>query len=981
MLAQILNRFDFLEPGNLWFFLPTLLVFGVLQGWLQTRSDTPRLGPWRKRLSLSLRVLLLSVLLAILADFAALRGESRLAVMVCLDRSASLGPTRQQWMLDWVREAFRRLDFEDQAGIVVFGEQAAVETALQKNPEVTNPKSPVNSDFTNIASALRLSQACFPARSRGAILLLTDGQQNREDLSEEALLAKSAKIPILTVHCPPRPSQGEALIDSVVAPASVQQKRPFLVRAVLQSQVKQAAKVMLQVAGRVLETRSLTLSKGRQIIEFPVTMKQSGWPIFKVTLEAEADENSRNNVASAVTEVIGQSRVLLLDRNPTKLRILARLLRQNGFIVTLGQASKLPSEQTELASFDAIVLSDIPALAWSPDQMRALRHYVKDLGGGLVMLGGHESFGLGGYYKTPIEEVLPVECDLRNKDDAPELSILYCLDTSGSMGQVSNGLPRLELAREGVRRTACLVYEQDQIGLMGFHSDCYWALPFQNSVTGLDLERALDRLELGGATAIHNALKGALETLTKQPTELKHLVLLTDGQSTDQGDYEALLSVIRGAKISVSTIGLGEGIDEEFLRYIASGSHGRFFHARDAAELPRIFTKEALTGARTLLVEKSFEPQRLSPIDWFPGDLDGELPSLHGFVLSTAKPAAEILLSSTAGKRGKTDGPVLIRWRCGLGKSVALTSEIGGKWGQDWQNWGSLPRFWLRLMNWVCRDRLSGGDLALKIDGHEVLIDFRDQEPSRHEGFAGELTELQARVIPPAGGSAVAPLQLEAVGPRHYLGRFKTSQPGVYLVTVSQNRHGTFQQLARGGVDFAYPEEFRFLKSRPGLLKQIADSTNGKVLNLEEAPPKDLFELDFPVETLSQSVWEWLIVLAVVLWVLDIAVRRVNLVQVFSNLLWQESREHDLQLVEVLISNKGRVRTRTRTQMEQGKLLLKFSRASQVGSAGFEGGSQASQQKAALRVKAPKLPEKRVEDPAVMTSALLAAKRRARKKK
>ena len=94
----------------------------------------------------------------------------------------------------------------------------------------------------------------------------------------------------------------------------------------------------------------------------------------------------------------------------------------------------LPTSLDGFNKYDSVILSNVSALRISKRQMELVRSYVRDHGGGLVMLGGEESFGVGGYYHTPVEEALPVTMEARQKVEIPSLAVVLVHRSVGQHG-------------------------------------------------------------------------------------------------------------------------------------------------------------------------------------------------------------------------------------------------------------------------------------------------------------------------------------------------------------------------------------------------------------------------------------------------------------------------------------------------------------------------------------------------------------------
>lgn len=137
--------------------------------------------------------------------------------------------------------------------------------------------------------------------------------------------------------------------------------------------------------------------------------------------------------------------------------VIVRLNMRNGEELRGG----FPTSADELFGFHAVVLDDLEAAFFTPDQLDLLERFVSERGGGLLMLGGQESFAEGGYEHTPVARLLPVYMDR-----AARRTEFHSVQTGGdsrstafrhnggrsetpSYGAVADGSYRMFLTREG----------------------------------------------------------------------------------------------------------------------------------------------------------------------------------------------------------------------------------------------------------------------------------------------------------------------------------------------------------------------------------------------------------------------------------------------------------------------------------------------------------------------------------------------------
>ncbi len=350
-----------------------------------------------------------------------------------------------------------------------------------------------------------------------------------------------------------------------------------------------------------------------------------------------------------------------------------------------------PDNLAELQNYDLMVLSNVPATSLSLRQMEVARTYVRDLGGGLIMLGGDQSFGLGGYYKTTLEEILPVRSDFEKEKEKPSLAMMLVIDKSGSMGG-----EKIEMAKEAARAAVELLGPSDKVGVLAFEGENFWVSELHPCTDkGFVLDR-IAGLEAGGGTNMAPAMEEAHETLQSAVAKLKHVIILTDGISAP-GDFEGIAQAMAADRITVSTVALGGDADQTLLEEIARIGNGRFYLADDAAQVPQIFAKETVTASKSAINEQPFSPAIVRPTQVLSEIRLDEAPFLLGYVVTRPKPTAEVILATESGD------PLLAWWRYGLGMSVAFTSDAKARWAAEWLTWPQFGQFWAQVVRHAIR--------------------------------------------------------------------------------------------------------------------------------------------------------------------------------------------------------------------------------------------------------------------------------------
>lgn len=826
----------------------------------------------RRRIAAGARILLLLAIVLAIAGARAVLPRDELHTVFCVDRSASVDPAKQQLALDWVRDAARAMTSSDRGALVVFGEDAQVERALAASLEVPRePLSPVRREATDLGRAIRLALALLPEEVEKQIVLVSDGSENAGDALREARVAAANGVRVTTVHVATKADPGEVLVERVDAPPLVEKGEPYTVRATVVATSPTRARVAFTRNGKLVRQEDLDLAKGANSVTLAERIDTADAFTYDVLVTATSDKNPANNQGTALVRVLGEPRALIVLREAEHGKPLAQALERAGMKVERAGAAGMPLGRDELARFDLLVVGDVGADRFSQAQLTGVRDYVRDMGGGLLALGGEQSFGLGGYYGTPFEEALPVDSDIRKKKVLPALAQVFVIDKSGSMSeQTADGATKIVLAREGVVRTIELLAREDMAGVIGFDQTPTWVAPLERLVDKGAVARNVRTLEAGGGTAIHPALLEAMKALEKVDAHVKHVIVLTDGVS-EPGDFAALLDRADRGKITVSTIGVGESgtgeLDEDFLRWMAEKGGGEYHHAKHASEIPPLIAKDTLTASHALLIEKPFAPVALasSELDWRPPP-----PDLQGFVLTEAKDEAEVLLGSARDMTPADEGPILARWRFGIGKSAAFTSDAATRWSQAWLRWEGYAALFGSLARWLERDpRPAGLSTTLELESGQGVVTV--------EADGRTPVELEARVSAPEGSPPVPPLRLEPVAPGRYRATFRATRPGVYFVGIEEiGARGARTGRGSAGAALASPREYRELESNPLLLERIAKLTGGHALSLEDRPATVWAHEQKPARA-PRALLPWLVALAAILLVFEVAARRLAL--------------------------------------------------------------------------------------------------------
>jgi uncharacterized membrane protein len=616
----------------------------------------------------------------------------------------------------------------------------------------------------------------------------------------------------------------EIYLADLALPRQVDSTESFEIRGVVESLREAPARLRLLRDGVLVAERELHLNAGSNSVSFRDTLSERGNHSYELLVESADDTLAENNLLQGVVDVKGPPRVLLLAGQRDSQRVLARVLQVQGYAVVQGAPEDHSLSLAELAAFDLLVLDDVPAFQLTYAKMESIEKYVRDFGGGLLVVGGSQSYGAGGYYRTPLERILPVDMRPPAKLEMPHVALLFVIDKSGSMGSGAEGSTKLDLAKAAAIAAADIMNPTDQVGILAFDANWDWSLPFRQVGKGEWITEKLANLQSDGGTDMYKAMVEAYRDIAGKAASIKHVIVLSDGL-TDKADFQSLVAQMARDGITVSTVSVGDDADVKLMAEIAKAGKGRSYVALDPQTIPQIFTTETLLVSRDLLIEKPVAPSILAGNGALKGIPRNNLPALRGYVLTYPKPRAELLM------RVDKD-PLLASWRYGLGRVMAFTSDLSGRWGKEWVGWSAFPQWASQIGRDTMRKLLDG---KIRVDFHDagdavqVVSDLFSQDGK----YLNHL-RLKATVATPNQMSLEQPLQQSAPG--RYEGKFMPAQRGVHFVTLYAEGDTGAAPLAVATVPYIapYPKEYRELKPNLALLSRLAEETGGEMIDAEK---------------------------------------------------------------------------------------------------------------------------------------------------
>ncbi|MBK9126610.1 MAG: VWA domain-containing protein [Phycisphaerales bacterium] len=890
MTLLALVRFE--SPGYLALLalIPLILVFSY--------RSLAGLGPARRAVAMLMRVVVVVVMILALAGLQRTQRVDEMSVVFLLDRSKSVPDNLQRAAFEYVVRATDGRRPDDRVGVIAFDGGATVEQLPSRALAIDGITPPGDPDQTNLAAAARLGLALLPSDTMARLVLLSDGNQNVGDILEEAQQLRAAGVPVDVVPLDYE-HRNEVVFEELVAPPSAEPNETIKLYAVLRSQTRTRGRLFLSHDGQPVDLEPdgpgmgalIELEPGANRLRRDLDLSAAGVHRFQAQFVPEdgaGDVIAENNVGRAFTVVGGAAKVLILtsvedEQQPEPSgRILLRELLAEGIEAELEVAGEGPLDQVRLLDYSVIVLGNVPAGAFSEQERQTLAVYVRELGGGLIMVGGDDAFGAGGWQGSPVEEVLPVDCDVKQRRELLKGALVLVMHAC----EVPDGN---YLGERAAIEAVTTLSSRDLVGVLAYQwsggTGKDWVVPLQEVGSKTPIIAAIKAMNQGDLPDLDEVMRPGVEALLARSRDVgvKHMIVVSDFDPMPPRDD--LLATMRANGITCSTVAIGYGghyIDENMARSIAQATGGKFYRTNDHSKIPQIFVKESRIVRRSLVQEVEFTPALDHPFSPLTAGIR-QVPRLSGFVLSTPKPAAIVPLVR---KSDEGKDPVLAHWQVGLGKTVAFTSGLWPRWGPAWVSWEQFGKFWAQAVRWASRQPESAAlDISTTVSGNaarlRVQVTDKDADVVNFMDLAGALVTPR---------QTAEPLRLTQTGPGRYEGEFATRQPGDYIVSLSYRyataSGATQSGLVRTGVSVAYSPEFASLRANLPLLESLRARTDGRALRLEQAA--GVYDrAGVRLAERRYAMWETLLRWMLVLFLLDVAIRRVAFHPVEA---WQKVR-------------------------------------------------------------------------------------------
>lgn len=615
-----------------------------------------------------------------------LKGRSKKTTTIFLvDRSLSVIEEKDE-IKSYINSQIQNKESKDTFGIISFGKNSMIEVPLSNDIQDIDFNTNIDQNFTDIAEGIHMALNLFPRDSNKRLVIFTDGIENMGSYRDtiERIEEENVNVYIYPLHSK---ETRDVELKSINIPSNIHEDIPVNVE--LFSNFETKGTLYLYADDKKLMEEEIHIEEGLNILRYSLSSGKGKYKKIRGEINVSEDTNPHNNMFTTEIQEIHEPKVLVIGEEKDK-RNVQNILSSIDLNIKSYRAKEVPSSLDFLMDFNEIILVNVPHDSLSSELEENIEYCIKSQGTGLLVVGGENTFSLGGYKDTVLEKMLPVDSHISGDEKKPNTGIVLAIDSSGSMEDESGGAKKIDMAKEAAKSSIEVLNEEDYIGVLAFSDTLEWIVPYGKVEDKLNIESNIGKLKAKGGTLILPGLEEAVDTFSNSNTKINHIILLTDGEGEKEG-YEELLNTIKEKDITLSTIAIGSDSDVNFLKLLSQQSGGRNYFVEDVDNIPEIFAKETYIATRKYINEREFVP-KLEGSNLF---TDSNFPKLKGYTSTSLKKEGMSILKTDL------DEPLLAERQYGLGKVMVWTSDLNGKWSGDWVNWREFQNFWEIAINYI----------------------------------------------------------------------------------------------------------------------------------------------------------------------------------------------------------------------------------------------------------------------------------------
>lgn len=755
----------------------------------------------------------------------------------------------------YLKDSIHKMPADNQYGIVTFGKNSLVEQFLVKEDHFSQIMSLPDKTATNFEDALSRALTMIPKNGAGRIVILTDGKETKGNLANTASALLSDQIELLAMLYETKQGQ-DAYVEKVELPSYLYQGDAYSMTVTVESNYETDAQIQIWMGTMQIKSYDVHLNRGTNQFRFSQEVTGENVESFEVKVEAAGDTCEENDSYHAYAVVDSAPKILVVSGMDEDSTQYANMLGSANCNYSIVSAINAPATLEELLEYKSIILENVYMTDLPKGFLEQIETYVKDYGCGLVCCGGEDSYALGGYRESVLETILPVDMELRGVDEIPVTAMIMVIDHSGSMSMdVGGGVTNLDLAITAAETAVDQMRSTDYVGVISFDDSFSWVVePVQASDKDAIKEK-IRTVADGGGTTIQPAVKEALNGVLKCEADIRHVILLTDGQGESR-NYSAITDAYNDGGVTLSTVAVGAGSDTGLLERLAKECGGRYYYSDIATDIPKIFAQEVFLSGDTYLQNGEFGLSVNGNNEITRGLFSAGWPNIYGYVSATPKNSSNVLISS------EKDDPVLTVMQYGLGHTVAWNSDVTNEWTAGYAGQEDYAQLWKRIIDYSVGNTLIGEDsVDVVTAGGYTQVVYQAVD-------GGQQTKVEAVYTDPEGNTRTEPLH--ATAPGNFEAKLETDVTGIYNLSVRRVDGGEIVNAVTTAAAVQYSDEYKFDVNTGAFTDFI--NRYGTMLSAQDnfwrqrkSESKEKYELT-----------KWLILLAVLWFVMDIALRRFH---------------------------------------------------------------------------------------------------------
>jgi Ca-activated chloride channel family protein len=652
-------------------------------GWERRRT--------RRRVALKLKAAAFAALTLALAQPRILWLESRVALAVLVDTSASVSAN------DLARASGLAAAIEKERGrnwmrVIPFARSTRDAAAgEQASPWRFQPTAGERGRSTDLESAIREAISALPANRNPRIALVSDGRENEGSVARAAWQARQLGVPVDTYLLAGRPKP-ELMLESLRMPANTFAGEPFSIDLELSASRALPAQVELKAEGRTLGAVTVSLASGTNPVHLRANLDTPGLTELAVSIRSQTAREASgaaDDIRFGQSIMVRRAKALYITGDSPFLDShLPQALKAAQFDVTrIGEIRDVDVSGYQLIVFNNWEMNKVPAV-----MKERIERYVRD-GGGLLVVGGERNvYVANNAPEDPLERVLPAK--LLPPRTTEGRAVILIIDRSTSMLG-----PKIEFARIAAAGVVSNLRPIDIVGVLVFDTSFLWQVQPRLADDRDGINWLISQITPNGGTRIPQALAEGYRGILDLPAIYKHILLLTDGLS-EEGSSMNLAREAQNNAITISTVGLGRDVNRRYLQRLASTAGGKSYFVDEPEALEQIVISDVMEHTGSTTAENVFAPKVVRSAEILEGVGIAKAPTLKGYVRYETKPAADTIL------RAEARDPLLARWQYGLGRAAVFTSDAKPRWAVDWIGWKGYDRFWAN----IARDLLPRRD-------------------------------------------------------------------------------------------------------------------------------------------------------------------------------------------------------------------------------------------------------------------------------